>query len=503
MNILLINIPSRKGINGLSLPIALLSVASIIEREGSIARILDPYAEDFLLKDFDSGNFQNIERAVEDFAPQVIGFGGIATSYGRVKKLSQRLKQRFPGVLQIAGGPLSSVYELLLSRTFIDVVFHGEADISLPVFIRNSGNHWESVPGISYSCEGKLKKTPLPEQLVDLDSAPLPAYHLIDVHKYLRALSWWSKPYDLLVASNPNYYNLLKGDSGDSKFIEFVTSRGCTHACLFCYRHMKGVRKHSPQYVVDHMKLLIRNFGVKGFQFGDELFNSNAEWVFKFCDLLEEENLGIFYIVGGARVDKVDEKMLRRLKETGCVEVGYGQESGSDTILKEYRKGVTAEQNRRITNLTLSLGLTCPVQIVIGSPSESGYTIKETIEFLKSVGAYRYSLNYLIPLPATPIWDFVIKNNLVKDVEKYLDLVADRGGQPIINLTKYPDRVWRTWHAYVRKELELAFYRKTKRPLVLILKWLYFEGYLIFAYLLPLDAFIKLKSVIRKLGKIS
>jgi radical SAM superfamily enzyme YgiQ (UPF0313 family) len=180
------------------------------------------------------------------------------------------------------------------------------------------------------------------------------------------------------------------------------------------------------------------------------------------CDAIEKNKLDIFFIIGAARVDKIDERMLRRLKKTGCIEIGYGQESGSDTILKEYGKGVTSQKNKETTLLTKKIGLINSVQLVIGSPSETTGTICETIQFLKDVDAYQYSLNYLIPLPETPIWEYVKENKLVKDVEQYLDMVAEYGGVPLINLTKEPDKIWKSWDPMVNKELKSYYYRKTK-----------------------------------------
>jgi radical SAM superfamily enzyme YgiQ (UPF0313 family) len=97
---------------------------------------------------------------------------------------------------------------------------------------------------------------------------------------------------------------------------------------------------------------------------------------------------------------------------------------------------------------------------VIGSPGETNDTVHETIQFLKDVDTYRYSLNYLIPLPETPIWKYVTKNRLVGDVEEYLDLVAEYGGAPLLNLTKMPDKIWKSWGFIIRKELELYYCKK-------------------------------------------
>lgn len=84
---------------------------------------------------------------------------------------------------------------------------------------------------------------------------------------------------------------------------------------------------------------------------------------------------------------------------------------------KEHKKCISSEQNREITKSTQKVGLLSAVQLVIGSPSETNEMIKEKIRFLKDVNDYQFSLNYLIPLPETPSWQYVMKRKLITDVE--------------------------------------------------------------------------------------
>jgi len=464
MNILLINVPSRKGIGGFVLPFGLLYVGTIIEKSGHRAKIIDPYLDDLELKDFDHDNFDKIDAIIEDYKPTIIGYGGIATSYGRTKRLSIHIKNNYPKITQIAGGPLASVYDLLLTKTKVDVVFHGEAEVSLPIFLESFEQKEPiyNILGISFLQNGKVVRNKLAEQIKDLDSISLPAYHLIDLYKYLIPVKRWLDAYKIQLNSNPHYSDLLKTIGRRTHTIPIVASRGCTHKCSFCYRHVRGIRRHSVTYVINHIKYLKETYGINGFGFSDELFNSSYEWVMEFCDAIEKKDLNIFYMVGGARADKIDEKMLCRLRETGCIDINYGQESGSDVILKEYRKGIKSQRNKEITLLTKAVGINCPVQLVIGSPGETTRTIFETIQFLKDVKAYHFSLNYLIALPETPIWQYVKKNELVQDVEQYLDLVAKYGGAPLLNLTKEPNKVWKFWGRLIHKELKLYYYKKTK-----------------------------------------
>ena len=63
-------------------------------------------------------------------------------------------------------------------------------------------------------------------------------------------------------------------------------------------------------------------------------------------------------------------------------------------------------------------------------------------------------MNYLIPLPETPIWEEAVKR--IPDIEAYLDEVAEHGGAPLVNLTRVPDRIWRSWAFMLKSEMRLA-----------------------------------------------
>lgn len=442
--ILLINVPSRRGKGGKMLPMGLLYAGSIIERCGHSVKIYDPYLNDENLTKLDNGDYLELDGILEDYRPNIIGFGGIASSFGRTKKISGYINQNYPNILQISGGPLASVYKLLLTRTNVDLVFHGETERTLPVFLERhcNGLPYADIPGIStISSTGEMHRNPLAPQIENLDVIPIPNYSLIDLKSY------------------------------HLDEIYMITSRGCTNRCSFCYRHMKGHRQHSVPYMINHIKFIIEKFGIKRFSFSDELFNANQQWVLDFCDTLERDNLKISFRTS-MRADNVDEFMLKRMKDAGCTEIYYGQESGSDTILKEYRKGVDAKTNTSTTLLTRKQGLKCPVQIVIGSPSETPRTIRETTEFLIGLGVGELSINYLIPYPETPIWEYVEKKQLVADVENYLDEVAHWGGSTVLNLTQIPDHIWRTWSFQIKSDVKLAILKKERKILKYTYQWI-------------------------------
>ena len=69
--------------------------------------------------------------------------------------------------------------------------------------------------------------------------------------------------------------------------------------------------------------------------------------------------------------------------------INYGYESGSNTILKEIRKGVTREQALQAGILTKKVGIKNIPEIIIGFPSETEETVTETIDFLKQLNLKR------------------------------------------------------------------------------------------------------------------
>lgn len=461
MNVLLINTPSRRGGGAFALPVGLLYVGSVIERCGHTAKILDPYLGDEKLEHFDTF-LPKLNATIESFKPDIIGYSGIATSYGRVKTLSEFIDHHYPHIPQIAGGPLASTYELLLRHTGIDVTFHGEAETSLPIFLSriDAGQSFANITGTAIMTAQGIIRTET-QQIANLDSIPLPSYHLVDVKRYLQSFVQQLDANKQMLSST-TYADLIKTIGTKTHYIPIFASRGCTHACFFCHRTYKGVRRHSVNYVIAHIKYLMSTYGVSGFFFNDELFNSDYDWVMSFCDAVEKNNLDICYIIFGARVDNIDRHILQRLKETGCIEISYGQESGSNTILKELRKGTTRQRNTEVTLLTQGIGLVTGVQLVIGSPSETTSTIRETIQFLKDTKSYLFGLNYLIALPETPAWEYVQRNNLIPDAECYLNTVANIGSAPLINLTQEPTAVWINWGFLVHRELTLYYYKMTK-----------------------------------------
>ena len=464
MKAILVYVPSRRGAGALIIPFGPMAVASSLRAEGWESQ----------LHDFIFCTPEQLLESIEEYQPDFIGYSGIASSYTTTKEISHAVRKRFPRLTQMAGGPLASTYEYLLGHGVVDYVLHGEAEASLPKMLKalQGGMPFEDVGGLSRLVEGSVVRNAPEPQVQDLDTLALPAYDLMDVEPYVENLSDKIKTYDYAMRRTPQLKERIEHfiSRGNDRFLQTFTSRGCTHACLFCYRHLRGIRRFSVEYAIRHIRHVVDTYNLKGISIADELFNSDTGWVYDFCDAVEAEFKGDLFIrILGARVANVDRKMLQRLWDVGAYEIDYGQESGSASILKGYRKGATIEQNEEVTNLSNEVGFFTPLQLVIGSPMETTRTIFETIGFMGRIRAIKShtSINYLIPLPETPIWKHVMDNNMIPDVEAYLERVAQYGGMFSLglNLTKAPRLLWILWWVLLYRAARMIEARERGRTL--------------------------------------
>jgi anaerobic magnesium-protoporphyrin IX monomethyl ester cyclase len=194
----------------------------------------------------------------------------------------------------------------------------------------------------------------------------------------------------------------------------------------------------------------------------DELTNVSKKWCLEFCDLLESENTNITYVINGARADNADEQLLRRFKQTGCIKISFGYESGSQKILDYIGKGVSKEKNYETAKLMKKVRLHDTPQIVIGFPPESPETIKETTEFMQSLVPITPSINYILPFPKTRDWEYCLEKGLIKDEEEFI-LNYDEAWKFRINLTKYPDRIVKKWQSKIKRDISSYEARKYGR----------------------------------------
>lgn len=444
MKILLVLPPTAELPGYAEPPAGLLYVASALKRAGHEPQILDIFSNYISPED--------LTQYIEKNKFEAIGYGGITTCYGYIKEASTLIRNRLPKVHQMAGGVISSAYELLLNNTPIDVICLKEGEVTavnIAERFANNSREFNDVKGVVYKEDGKIIKTPPQPYIENLDQIPFPDYDLINMDLYA-----FDAMDDYFFSNDKSSLEFYKKGM---RVFNLKTARGCTNSCAFCYRHFYGFRQNSIEYVISHIKYLQTKYNIHYFRFGDELFTRDKDWVIRFARKLIEENILIRYIVHGVRTDNVDDELIKSLKDSGCIALFVGFESGSQTILNEMKKNVTVEQNINAVQIILRNKMNVLVQIVLSMPSEAPETINETIKSILETGISDewVAIGYAQAYPGTWLWQYAIKNELIKDQEDYLISIG-KSNKYLINYTKFPFIItskwsWRILHAIALK----------------------------------------------------
>ena len=363
-----------------SAPLGLLYIAAVLEQAGETVAVVDAAAEQL--------NVAATVKRVEEFKPDLVGVGSFTVSFETTQRLGKLLKQAMPSVPLILGSyHVTLVPDDAMSHEEFDVgVIHEGEHTMLDLVEHYKGKKaLEDIPGIVYRTPHGLHHTPHRKAFRDLDQLPFPARHLLPM----------------------NLYRPIPVDEHDFPKFAMITSRGCPHACAFCQKSRSGYRSHSPEYIVDEIEHLVRDFGVRDIAFVDSLFCANKRRVYAICDEIIRRGVRVSWTCS-TRVEVVDKPLLERMHEAGCWRTRFGIESGSDQVLDFISKGITKDKIRAAITAAHEVGLRPKAFFMVGHMLDTRETIEETIAFAKSLPLHDVTVQINTLLPKTPqmeVWE--------------------------------------------------------------------------------------------------
>lgn len=165
----------------------------------------------------------------------------------------------------------------------------------------------------------------------------------------------------------------------------------------------RTLRFHSAEYVLDIIKHLYHHYGIRDLRFVDDQFLAHKNRTEKICTMLIKEELELTFSCM-ARVDTIDPQLLAMLKRAGCRQINFGIESGSQQILDVIKKDITLEEVAQAVRWTKEEGIRTLGYFMIGSPTETEKTIKESITFATQLPLDDISVFFLTPFPGTELY---------------------------------------------------------------------------------------------------
>ncbi len=415
-------------------PLGLALIAAILEKEGYPVKLLDANAVEFPPEDV-------IGMAA---GADVVGITAMTPTIGAALNIARHLKQANRNLTIVMGGPHATLLpeETLNSSHDIDIIVRGEADETIIELLRalEDKRPLNGIAGISFMSDDKVVHTVDRTSIVDMDSLPFPAYHLLPWRRY--------RPHPPHGLAMP--------------FAAIVTSRGCPYHCAYCSKPVFGsrFRAQSPGRVVEEMAYLKDKFGVKEIAFYDDSFTLDKKRVHAIAEKIIDTGLKLAWTCE-TRVNLVDRELLRHMKQAGCYAVAYGIESASPEIIKTLQKDITLEQVEEAVRDSREVGLQVIGYFMLGSPGETPETIQHTIDFAKKLKVDFAQFSVTTPFPGTELYDIYMRDRKENPAwESFVYAGTDNPTTPVFESDKLSRDDLKLWtsQAYRRFYLRPAYF---------------------------------------------
>jgi radical SAM superfamily enzyme YgiQ (UPF0313 family) len=128
-----------------------------------------------------------------------------------------------------------------------------------------------------------------------------------------------------------------------------------------------------------------------------------------------------------------DRETLKAMKDAGCRLLIVGFESGDPQILKNIKKGATVERARAFAKDCHDLGLAVHGDFVLGLPGETKESIRNTINFAKTLDVETIQVSIAHAFPGTEFYDYAKANGFIVNSAA----MSDEGGHQMAHI-EYP-----------------------------------------------------------------
>lgn len=433
-------------------PMGILYLGSVLRDAGHKVKIFDS---------FPAYHEKTLED-VKSFQPDLIGLSVLTTGYRIASMYMPRLREENPRALFCYGGVhATSLPEEVLREQKLDFVVAGEGEQTMLEVCgsleRERG--LEGIKGVIFRKDGQIVNNGPREFIKNLDDLPIPDRALLEFPKF----SWYLSPPGIIRG------HFLKG------ITTFYTSRGCPFNCIFCCSHQTAGRKfrqRSVAGVMEEIRYLVYDFGVKGLYFNDDTFGLNKEWLTNFCQVLLKEK---FRLRWGCqtRANLATRDMFRMMKGAGCVQVDIGAESGSGNVLKNLRKDITPYDIENAFALAREAGLKTFATFILGCPGETMKDVKKTEELSKKISSC-VSFLILMPYPGSELFEMAKENNWLRDPQLSFseDWANKQSENPVMEVNFNKEELLK-----IRARLQNMFFLKNNLSILLL--FIAHPGYLL------------------------
>lgn len=306
--------------------------------------------------------------------------------YRQALETAKAIRETHSDAIIICGGNAVPVlYETFLKSGFFDIAVFGEGETTLLDLLENNLNP-ESIPNIAYLQSGVILRNPERKNF-DINSSCLN-----------------------LDKIDPENYKI-----GKRRSLSVVSSRGCPYRCTYCTAGLNCLNGYRQMYMEKFRGIIdenIKRYDIGALNIEDENFTYDRDYAVEFLEWKIKHHPALrLYFMNGLAWQDLDSGLLRSLKKADLYNLNLS--------LVERNAGYLGRKSDEIRFLEIvktgkDIGLAVTIYIIAGIPGQKKENLRETIEWLHSLGVViGYSVYY--PVPGTPLFDTHIR--LFKDID--------------------------------------------------------------------------------------
>jgi radical SAM superfamily enzyme YgiQ (UPF0313 family) len=417
----------KDGLNRIQPSLGLMTVAQSLLNNNHIVKIHDTALEGWDNKvDIDNNKImigqsdEEIEKVIRTFNPDIVGisilFSNLNQSAHTIAKIVKKINSKIYVLIggnHISNSLIDYQHNIIhpgddmplikdLEDKNVDFALVGESDFTIIELVNKLINNqdYSKVPGLLRQIsKGKYLHNPS-DRINDLINLPIPARHLVNMEGYFDIGAFHS------------------AKSRSSRVLNIMCSRGCPEKCTFCTTpQMWGtsVRWRKLEDIMLEIKNGVNEFNVGEIQFEDDTITARKKNLIDLCNGLEKIGLP-WCTPNGIKTNyhlANQPDMFKAMYESGCYQVTLACESGVQRVLDNIiNKRLRVDQIKPAIENAKKVGLLVHTFWILGYPGETYEEMNQTIDFALSTGADSFSFSILSPLPGTPIYRKVIKEDL-------------------------------------------------------------------------------------------
>lgn len=350
------------------------------------------------------GTLLDLSEILDQIDCDLIGISPTICTYKNALAIADHAKKS-GAIVAVGGQHCSALPERILgNRNYVDYVAIGDGEEALLGLVQ--GQSLADIPNL-YSRQYGVASN----NKVDLNALPQPNFENIKLEPYL------------------NNFATTFGHWGFDKAMPVYSRKGCawqvkTGGCIFCRKHEDSVRIKSPIRFWEEISSLHDEYGVDLFWDVSDSMTMDKEWLEDFAQR-KPSGISVKFLCY-SRADELNNHTVDLLNKIGCHEVMVGMESGDAQALRRCRKGTSPSQNIQAARILSENGILVFPAIVLGLPSESVDSLKNTrdllVEIMASCKISQLACTPLIPIPGSPSMEMLLNTQGMRKKYGALDL---------------------------------------------------------------------------------